>query len=73
MSHISGNERDRGDKVTHGNYPVGDIDKMSGEDLIQVFSDAMAWNIKPKSVDVDFVMQGLGSELHTEEEMSKIT
>ena len=42
MSHNSGDERDRGDKVTHGNYPIGNIDKMSGEDLIQVFSNAMA-------------------------------
>ena len=42
-------------------YAVDNMDEMSGENLVQAYNDAMALDIKPESVDVEFVMQGLGS------------
>ena len=49
------------------------MNEMSNKDLIQAHADAMARNINPKSANVEFAMQGLGSEVQTGEEMLVIT
>ena len=49
------------------------MDEMSDEDLIHAYNDVMALDIEPESADVKFAMKGLGSEVHTEEAIPKIT
>ena len=54
-------------------YAVCGMDEICDADLIQAHTDAMALDIEPESVDVEFAMKGLGSKVHTEKEMLKIT
>ena len=49
------------------------MDEMSNKDLMQAYKGAMALDIEPKSADAKFAMLGLGLEVHTDEEMPKIT
>ncbi|KAL7527316.1 hypothetical protein ACHAXR_005607 [Thalassiosira sp. AJA248-18] len=44
------------------NYEIGDMDDVSDEDLIRAYNDAMALDIEPENPDVEFAMQGIGSD-----------
>ncbi|KAL7550927.1 hypothetical protein ACHAWF_018117 [Thalassiosira exigua] len=50
-----------------GHYEIGDMDDVSDEDLIKAYNDAMALDIEPENPDVEFAMQGLGSDPLPEE------
>jgi len=48
------------DNLDH--YEIGDMDEVSDEDLIKAYNDAMALDAELENPDVEFAMQGIGSE-----------
>ena len=53
-------------------YEIGEMDDVSDEDLIKAYNEAMALDIEPENPDVEFAMQGIGSEPILNEEHHQI-